>query len=84
MENQNKKQILVLGIGCYRCQKLEGDVRAVAKEMNLECEIMKVSDPGAIAGFGVMQTPALIIDGELKSAGKLLSKEKIKEMLGEK
>jgi small redox-active disulfide protein 2 len=79
-----KKEILILGPGCYRCQKLYDDVQAAIKETDVECEVVKVSDINAIAGFGVMQTPALIIDGEIKSAGKLLSKGKIKELLGEK
>ncbi|MCX6645320.1 MAG: thioredoxin family protein [bacterium] len=78
------KEILILGPGCYRCQKLYDDVQAAVKEIDIECEVIKVTDIAAIAGFGVMQTPALIIDGELKAAGKLLSKDKIKELLGEK
>lgn len=77
------KEILVLGPGCYRCTKLYDDVMAVVGESDVECEVTKVSDLNAIAGFGVMQTPALVIDGDLKTAGKLLTKEKIKELLGE-
>jgi small redox-active disulfide protein 2 len=77
------KEILVLGTGCYRCQKLEKDVREAAEEMGIECEILKVSDLNAIAGFGVMQTPALIVDGEIKAAGKLLTTDQLKKLLSE-
>lgn len=83
MTEQRKKEILVLGTGCFKCKKLEQDVREVVEENGLQCEIFKVSDPASIAGFGVMQTPALIINGELKAAGKSLSKEQIKILLSE-
>lgn len=76
------KEILVLGPGCYRCQKLHESVEAAVKELGIECEIFKVTDPAAIAGFGVMQTPALIIDGELKTVGKMLTTEQVKSILG--
>lgn len=77
------KEILILGPGCYRCNKLDEDVRSVVDEMGLECEVFKVSDPAAIAGFGVMQTPALIVDGNLKAAGKMLTRAQIIEYLGD-
>jgi len=75
------KNILVLGPGCARCNTLHKNVESAAKELGLECEIFMVSDPAAIAGFGIMNTPALIIDGELKVAGKLPTIDKLKEML---
>ncbi|MFH1676019.1 MAG: thioredoxin family protein [bacterium] len=77
------KEILILGPGCHRCLKLYDDVKSVVDELKLDCEIFKVTDINAIAGFGVMQTPALIIDGELKAAGKLLSKVQIIKLLSE-
>jgi small redox-active disulfide protein 2 len=78
------KEILVLGPGCYRCQKLHESVETAVKELNLECQIFKVTDPAAIAGFGIMQTPALIIDGEMKAMGKMLSVDQVKKLLSEK
>lgn len=75
------KEILILGSGCYRCQKLHENVEAAVKDLGIECEIFKVSDPAAIAGFGVMYTPALLIDGEIKAVGKLLSVQQIKDIL---
>jgi small redox-active disulfide protein 2 len=75
------KEILVLGPGCYRCVKLYDEVMAAVKESNVECEVSKVTDIAAIAGFGVMQTPALVIDGQLKASGKLLTKDQIKKLI---
>ncbi len=77
------KKILILGSGCYRCNRLHQHVLAAVEESGVECEVFKVSDPGAIAGFGVMTTPALIVDGELKSSGKLLTTEEIRKMLSD-
>ena len=75
------KEILILGPGCARCEKLYDDVKSVVEENNIDCEIFKVTDLGAIAGFGIMQTPGLVVNGEIKSAGKLLSKDQIKNFL---
>lgn len=75
------KEILVLGPGCNKCQKLHQHVIAAKEELGLDCEVIKVSDPAAIAGFGVMMTPSLMIDGELVASGKLLSVEQIKNLL---
>ena len=78
------KEILVLGPGCHRCVKLHENVEAAAKELGIECEIYKVTDPSAIAGFGVMQTPALIVDGDVKAAGNILTVPQIVEILSDK
>ena len=77
------KEILILGPGCYRCNRLYVMVSAVVKELGLECDIVKITDISTIADYGVMQTPALIIDGELKSTGRLLSHSEIRTMLNE-
>jgi len=75
------KEILVIGPGCYRCQKLYENVEAAVKELGIECEIYKVSDPAAIAGFGIMMTPALVVDGNTEAMGKLLSVSEVKKIL---
>jgi small redox-active disulfide protein 2 len=77
------KNILVLGSGCSRCNMLHRNVESAVKELGIECEIFMVSDPAAIAGFGIMSTPALIIDGELKVAGKLPAIDRLKKILTE-
>jgi small redox-active disulfide protein 2 len=77
------KQILVLGPGCFRCQKQHEYALAAAEEVDVDCEVTKVTDISAIAGYGVMQTPAVIIDGDLKASGKILTVDEIKKILAE-
>ncbi len=74
-------KIEVLGTGCPSCRKLEENVREAVKEMDIEAEIVKVDDMKSIAASGVMLTPALILDGEMKLSGGVPSKEKIMEIL---
>lgn len=75
------KKIQVLGSGCAKCNKLYQAAEQVAKEMNIEFEIEKVSDLNDIMSFGVMMTPALVIDGEVKVAGKVPKPDEIKALL---
>lgn len=74
-------KVQVLGTCCPKCRKLSERVDDVISELGLECEVEKVSDIKDIMAFGVMMTPALAIDGEIKSMGKLLSVDEIKELL---
>jgi small redox-active disulfide protein 2 len=75
------KKIQILGTGCPKCKKLTENAEAAAKELGIEYELVKVTDINEIMKFGVMMTPALAVDGEVKSAGKVLSAEDIKELL---
>ncbi len=75
------KQLLILGTGCPKCEKLAADTERAAGEMGLEYELHKVTDVRAISGFGVMMTPALVVDGEVKCVGKVPNLEQLKEML---
>ena len=75
------KKIQVLGTGCSKCEKLAESTRSAAEEMGIEFEIEKVTDINEIMNFGVMMTPALAVDGEVKSAGKVPSAEEIKGLL---
>ncbi|MCK4292979.1 MAG: TM0996/MTH895 family glutaredoxin-like protein [Planctomycetes bacterium] len=75
------KQIQILGPGCPKCKKLAENTQAAAKELQIECEIEKVADINDIMGFGVMMTPALVIDGQVKTVGKVPSTDEIKQML---
>ena len=75
------KKIQILGTGCPKCQALAKNAEAAAAEMNLEYELEKVTDISEIMKFGVMMTPALAVDGEVKSVGKVLSAEQIRAML---
>ena len=70
-------KIQILGMGCAKCRKLEQNARDALAELGVEAEFEKVSDPAAIAEMGVMMTPALAIDGKVRSVGKTLSKEQV-------
>ena len=74
-------KIQILGTGCPKCKQLAENAEAAAKELGLDFELEKVTKITDIMSFGVMMTPALVIDGEVKVAGKCPDKEAIKELL---
>lgn len=74
-------EIKVLGTGCPKCHKLEEETRAVTAEMGLDCNIEKVTEVQEIMKYGVMLTPALVVDGQVKVAGKVPSAEELKQLL---
>ena len=76
------KRIQILGPGCPKCKKLAENAQAAAGELQIDYEIEKVTDINDIMGFGVIVTPGLVVDGEVKSTGKVLSVEEIKKLLG--
>jgi small redox-active disulfide protein 2 len=75
-------KIEILGTGCAKCHKLDELVREIVKESGVSAEITKVEDIKKIMSYGVMTTPALVIDGQVKVAGKIPSVEEIKQMIG--
>lgn len=75
------KDIKVLGTGCKKCQMLAETAEQAAKEMAIEYSLEKVTDLNAIMSYGVMFTPALVIDGEVKVAGKVPSIEALRQLL---
>ena len=75
------KTIQVLGTGCPKCRKLAENAEAAAKALGIEYELEKVTDIDRIMGFGVMMTPALVVDGQVKAAGKVPSADEIRKML---
>jgi small redox-active disulfide protein 2 len=75
------KKIQILGTGCPKCKKLAENAEAAAKELGIEYEIEKVTQINDIMKMGVMMTPALAVDGEVKIAGKVASSDDIKKML---
>lgn len=77
-------KIEILGTGCAKCHKLDELVRAALRETGVEAEVSKVEDIKKIMGYGVMTTPALVIDGKVKVAGKVPSAEDIKQLIGAK
>jgi len=74
-------EIRILGTGCAKCHKLEEETRKAAEELGLDCDIEKVSDLNRIMSYGVMITPALVVDGAVKVAGRVPSREDIKKLL---
>ena len=74
-------KIQILGTGCQNCVKLAKNAEEAAKAKGPDFEIEKVTDIKEIMAFGVMQTPALVIDGKVKSVGRMLSVEEIKKLL---
>ncbi|MFP4316421.1 MAG: thioredoxin family protein [Desulfovibrionales bacterium] len=76
------KKIQILGPGCPKCQKLYDNAKDAADELGIEYEIEKVSDMGEMMKFGVMITPALVVDGEVKLTGKAPSSSDLKPLLG--
>lgn len=76
-------EIKILGPGCPRCQMLEQETMAAIAEMNVPADLEHVSDQGKIGEYGVMGTPALVVNKRVKSVGKVLKKEEIKVLLSE-
>ncbi|MBA3051747.1 TM0996/MTH895 family glutaredoxin-like protein [bacterium] len=74
-------KIEILGTGCPKCRQLEQNARDAAAESGVEIEIVKISELSDIMNYGVMMTPALAIDGEVRSTGKVLTKDDIKKLI---
>lgn len=75
------KMIQILGTGCPKCRTLTANAEAAVKELGIEATVEKVEKIAEIMKFGVMITPALVVDGKVKSAGKVLGTEEIKKFL---
>ncbi len=73
--------ILVLGPGCYNCHKLEAMCKEVVGEHDIEAAVAPITDLDQIHALGVMMTPGLVVDGEVKTVGKVAPVEAIKAIL---
>jgi small redox-active disulfide protein 2 len=76
-------EVAILGAGCYSCNKLEQDVMAVLSETGIQAALNHISDPNLIANYGILPTPALIVNGKVKSKGTIPSKSMIRKWLEE-
>ncbi|WP_369018229.1 thioredoxin family protein [Thermatribacter velox] len=76
-------EIKILGMGCPKCKMLEETTRKALQELGINAEIEKVQDIEKIMEYNVMFTPGLVINGEVKVAGKVPSKEEIKKIIQE-
>jgi small redox-active disulfide protein 2 len=74
-------KIEILGSGCSNCLKLAKNAEEAVKQKGVDCEVEKVTDLGRIMGYEVMMTPGFVIDGIVKSIGKMLSVDDIKKIL---
>lgn len=75
------KRLQILGTGCAKCKKLAEQTEAAAKAAGIQYQLEKVSDLQDIMKFGVMMTPALVVDGSVKVVGKVPSVDEIRKML---
>jgi hypothetical protein len=76
-------EVTVLGPGCYSCNKLEQDVMAVLSEAGIQASLNHISDPKLMTQYGIVITPALVINGKVKSKGTIPPKSMIKKWLEE-
>lgn len=75
------KKLQILGTGCPKCKKLAEQAEAAAITLGIEYQMEKITDLQEIMKFGVMMTPALVVDGAVKVAGKVPSVDEIKKLL---
>lgn len=76
-------EVIILGPGCYACDKLEEDVMAVLSETGIQAGLNHITDPDLMAQYGILPTPALIINGKIRSVGINPTKSTIKKWLEE-
>ena len=81
VEREDGQGIQVLGSGCAKCNALEDSVRAALEELGLDTRIDHVTDFGQIAAYGVMSTPALVVDGKVVSQGRVLKPREAAELI---
>lgn len=74
--------IKILGSGCKKCVALTENTKAALAVSGQQAEIIKITDYADIAGYGVMSTPALVIDDKVVSSGKVLNPEEVRALLG--
>ena len=81
MPHNSRLKIEILGLGCPKCKILEENARKAVNEMNLKVDIVKITDIEKIINYGVMSTPAIVIDGQVKASGKIVDAQEIKKWL---
>jgi len=74
-------RIEILGSGCAKCEMLARHTEEAARALGLPCDVIKVTAPAEWARYGVMATPALVVDGRVRLQGRVLSAEKVKDLL---
>ena len=74
-------RIEILGMGCPKCKKLYENAQTAVKELNAQVEVVKIEDIQKITDYGIMTTPAIAIDGEVKAAGRIPAPDEIKKWI---
>ena len=74
-------KIQILGVGCPKCKKTAANAEKAVRELEIDAEVVKVAKIDEIMQYGVMMTPALAVDGEIKCAGKIPTVEEIKNWI---
>ncbi len=74
-------KIQVLGPGCARCKQLTANAQKAVAELGLDAQVEKVEDMREIAKYRILSTPGLVVDGQVRSVGKVLSPEDLKKLL---
>jgi small redox-active disulfide protein 2 len=77
-------KIEVLGMGCFKCKKLYENAQAAVRDLNAQAEVIKVENIQKIIDYGIMTTPALVIDGEVKASGRIPALDEIKNWISAK
>jgi small redox-active disulfide protein 2 len=80
-EEMVMKKLQILGSGCAKCKKLADETEKAAKELSLDYELTKVTEMEKIISFGVMSTPALVVDGMVKVSGRIPDLDELKKMI---
>ncbi len=77
------KKIQILGTGCPKCNKLTEETETAAKSLGIEYQLEKITEITKIMSYGVMFTPALVVDGKVRASGKVPSQDELKQLLSE-
>ena len=77
-------EIKVLGTGCPKCQEVEKRVKSALDDLNVAADVEKVTDITKIMTYGILATPGLVIDGKVKSSGRIPRVDEIKDWIREK
>ncbi|MFW5680192.1 MAG: thioredoxin family protein [Pseudomonadota bacterium] len=75
------RHLQVYGTGCAKCNRLEANTKEAAETLGLDFQLEKITDRNAITDAGILVTPALVVDGEIKVAGKAPSADDLKALL---
>lgn len=74
-------QVKVLGPGCRNCVTLEANVKEAVQQLGIDAQVEKITDVGEIVAHGILRTPGLIVNGEIKASGRVPSVNELKDLI---